>query len=180
MVILGFVLVGWYQFWQFVMRLVQINLPIRNPSTEHLHFWFCSHRLPDLRDSDADHASFERRTAHRHREVLLTVLVSESTVVLSKFFAALIFFMLGAATWGVNFIALLCQEAFDYRPPPSFFITLGCTGAGFLASVCFSKWTKNQIIAAGFDPGGDAVGDGIDFSLDMLPPPWTTASCVMF
>jgi len=84
-------------------------------------------------------------------EVLLTAPVSEASVVLSKFFASLIFFLISLVPWGIYLVALrvVGREAFDYRPMLAFFIALGLTGAGFLAiGLFFSSITKNQIIAA--------------------------------
>jgi ABC-type Na+ efflux pump permease subunit len=86
-------------------------------------------------------------------EVLLTAPVNEWTVVLSKFFAALIFYLLAWLPWGVFLVALrvFSGEAFDYRPLLSFAITFTCTGAGFVAAGLFcSSMTRNQIIAAVF------------------------------
>ena len=84
-------------------------------------------------------------------EVLMTAPVSEATVVLSKFFAALIFFMVAWGVWAVYPLALriIGEESFDYRPLMSFYVGLACMSAGFLAmGLFFSSLTRNQIIAA--------------------------------
>jgi ABC-type transport system involved in multi-copper enzyme maturation permease subunit len=84
-------------------------------------------------------------------EVLLTAPVKESTVVLSKFVAALRFFMLAWYPWVVYLVAMWAETntPFDYRPVLSFLIVLLATGAGFVAlGLFFSSVTKNQIIAA--------------------------------
>ncbi len=86
-------------------------------------------------------------------EMLLTVPVNESTIVLSKFFGAWIFYLL---TWVPTFLFLVGLRAFgadefDYRPVLSFFFTLAASGAGFIGmGLFFSSITRNQIIAAVF------------------------------
>jgi ABC-type transport system involved in multi-copper enzyme maturation permease subunit len=93
--------------------------------------------------------SEERRTGTL--EVLLTAPLDETTVVLSKFFAALIFFLVLCLPWGLFLVGLRVQggEPFDYRPLLSFFIALAATGAGFLSmGLFFSSLTRNQIAAA--------------------------------
>jgi ABC-type transport system involved in multi-copper enzyme maturation permease subunit len=84
-------------------------------------------------------------------EVLMTAPVTEVTVVLSKFFAALIFFLLLWVPWWLFLLALWLGggQAFDYRPLLSFLLALACTGASFLSmGLFFSSLTRNQIAAA--------------------------------
>jgi len=92
--------------------------------------------------------SEERRTGTY--EVLLTAPVQEWVVVLSKFFSCWLFFLLCWIPVGLFLLALaLVGPVFDYRPVLSFYLTLACTGAGFIAmGTFFSSLTKNQIIAA--------------------------------
>jgi ABC-type transport system involved in multi-copper enzyme maturation permease subunit len=83
-------------------------------------------------------------------EVLLTAPVGEWSVVLSKFFAALVFFMLAWCTWAVYPVAFryMARESFDYRPLLSFLLGMTTMSAGFLAmGLFFSSLTRNQIIA---------------------------------
>jgi ABC-type transport system involved in multi-copper enzyme maturation permease subunit len=84
-------------------------------------------------------------------EVLMTAPVGEVTVVLSKFFAALIFFLLLWVPWWLFLLALWLAggQGFDYLPLLSFLVVLTCTGAGFLGmGLFFSSLTRNQIAAA--------------------------------
>jgi ABC-type transport system involved in multi-copper enzyme maturation permease subunit len=84
-------------------------------------------------------------------EVLLTAPVNEWSVVLSKYFAALRFFLLLWYPWGLYLVALRVEggEAFDYRPLLSFAIVLLVTGAHFIAlGVFFSSLTRSQVAAA--------------------------------
>src|SRR5260370_40137114 len=68
--------------------------------------------------------SEEKRTGTL--EVLLTVPVNETTVVMSKFLAALIFFLLAWLPWGLFLIALRIQDGkpFDFLPLLSFLLAL--------------------------------------------------------
>jgi hypothetical protein len=93
--------------------------------------------------------SEEKRTGTY--EVLMCAPVSETPVVVSKFLAALVFYMM---IWGVWLIYLIdirveAEKVFEYRPLISFHLMLLATGAAFVAmGVFFSSLTKNQIIAA--------------------------------
>jgi len=93
--------------------------------------------------------SEERRTGTY--EVLLTAPLGELNVVLSKFFAALIFYLLALLPWGLFLIELRVDggKPFDYLPLLSFYVALVCSGAAFVAmGLFFSSLTRNQIIAA--------------------------------
>jgi ABC-type transport system involved in multi-copper enzyme maturation permease subunit len=93
--------------------------------------------------------SEERRTGTY--EVLLTAPLGEVSVVLSKFFAALIYYLLLWVPWGLFLIELRVDggKPFDYLPLLSFYGALVCSGAAFVAmGLFFSSLTRNQIIAA--------------------------------
>jgi ABC-2 type transport system permease protein len=94
--------------------------------------------------------SEEKRTGSY--EVLMCAPVRESTVVLSKFFACLIFFMLLWSLWALYLIGLRSEggaNEFDYRPLLSFYLALAVSGAGFVSmGLFFSSLSKNQVIAA--------------------------------
>jgi ABC-type transport system involved in multi-copper enzyme maturation permease subunit len=92
--------------------------------------------------------SEEKRTGTM--EVLLTAPLDETSVVVSKFLASLIFFLVLWVPWGLFLVALRIQggEPFDYRPLLSFFFALAATGAGLLGmGLFFSSLTRNQISA---------------------------------
>ena len=83
-------------------------------------------------------------------EVLLTSPVSDLSVVLSKFLAALAMFLLAWVPFGVYLIALRIGtgKEFDYRPLLSLFIVMAITGANFVGmGLFFSSITRNQIIS---------------------------------
>lgn len=83
-------------------------------------------------------------------EVLLTAPVGETSVVLSKFLAALLFFLTTWVPFGLLLISLRIEggKPFDYRPLMSFFFGLCITGAGFISmGLFFSSLTRNQIVS---------------------------------
>jgi ABC-type transport system involved in multi-copper enzyme maturation permease subunit len=93
--------------------------------------------------------SEEKRTASL--EVLLTAPVNETSVVISKFIASLIFLLLAWLPWGLFLVALRIEQGkpFDFRPILSFSIATACIGAGFMSmGLFFSSLTRNQIISA--------------------------------
>jgi len=84
-------------------------------------------------------------------EMLLTLPINETAVVLSKFLAAFIFFMVVWLPWAIYLAALRLMggQPFDYLPIFAFYIALAASGAGFVAMGVFcSSLTKNQIGAA--------------------------------
>ena len=93
--------------------------------------------------------SEERRTGSL--EMLMTAPVREGSIVLSKFFATYLFFLIA---WVPFFLFALSFRIFgvseyDYRPLLSFFCALAVSGAGFVAVGLFvSSLTSNQIVAA--------------------------------
>ncbi len=93
--------------------------------------------------------SEEKRTATI--EVLLTAPVNEFSIVLSKFFACWIFYMLTWVPWWLFLVSLryFGGQEFDYRPALSFNVALAVISAGLIAmGVFFSSLTSNQIVAA--------------------------------
>jgi len=86
-------------------------------------------------------------------EVLLTAPVNEISVVLGKFIASWIFYMLLWVPWWCFLISLRYygREEFDYRPILSFTVAQVFISAGFMSMGLFcSSLTNNQIIAAVF------------------------------
>jgi ABC-type transport system involved in multi-copper enzyme maturation permease subunit len=96
-----------------------------------------------------------RLLSEEHRtgtlEVLFTAPLGETVVVLSKFLAVWVFFMLVWMPWGICLIAFRVEggQQFEYRPLLIYYLMLACTGAGFLSmGLFFSSLTRNQIVAA--------------------------------
>jgi ABC-type transport system involved in multi-copper enzyme maturation permease subunit len=93
--------------------------------------------------------SEEKRTGSL--EVLLTAPVNEWPVVLSKFLATWLFFLLCWLPSGLFLIAIQVEAGmpFDYRPLLSFYVALaGCSAAFVACGVFFSSLSSNQIVAA--------------------------------
>jgi ABC-type transport system involved in multi-copper enzyme maturation permease subunit len=84
-------------------------------------------------------------------EVLLTAPVSDWAVVLSKFLAALAFFMLCSLPAAGFLVALRYAGGtpFDYRPLLSYYLAMLACGVSFVGfGVFVSSLTRNQIVAA--------------------------------
>jgi ABC-2 type transport system permease protein len=91
----------------------------------------------------------EKRTGSL--EVLFTAPVNEWPVATSKFLATWIFFLVCWLASGLFLIALRMEvdQAFDYRPLLSFYVSLAAQGLAFVGmGLFFSSLTRNQIIAA--------------------------------
>lgn len=92
--------------------------------------------------------SEEQRTATL--EMLLTAPVSEWQVVVGKFLATLIVFLVLCIPWGLYLLSLRIEGGtpFDYRPLLSFGLALIATGGAFIAmGVFFSSLTRDQIVS---------------------------------
>jgi hypothetical protein len=81
-------------------------------------------------------------------EVLLTAPVTESGVVLSKFLAAYLTYLVIWLPFGLYLAAIPLGggNPFDYRPLLSFSVVIAVTGAGFISmGLFFSSLTRNQV-----------------------------------
>jgi hypothetical protein len=154
LVLFGMTVIGWIMYWVFAAGLI----------TEARQF--SPHPEPIVRDYIVALVpvmcvvfvvpvltmrllSEERRTGTI--EVMLTAPVDEITVVLSKFLAALVFYLFLWIPWGLFLVALRVEggQPFDYLPLLSFYVTLVCSGAAFVAmGLFFSSLTRNQIVSA--------------------------------
>jgi ABC-2 type transport system permease protein len=153
-VLFGWTVVGFYMFFLFVQYIFVMgeqNQPMVEPIVQYYIIDFTPvvgilFVVPIL---TMRLLSDERRTGTL--EVLLTAPLDETSIVLSKFFGALIFFLLMWIPWGLFLVALRIEggRAFDYRPLLSFSVGLVCSGASFISmGLFFSSLTRNQIIAA--------------------------------
>lgn len=83
-------------------------------------------------------------------EIMLTAPISELSLVMSKFFAASIFFALLSLPWGIYLLSLRvgAGEPFDYMPLLSFTVANLAIGAGFMAmGLFFSALTQHQLVS---------------------------------
>jgi ABC-type transport system involved in multi-copper enzyme maturation permease subunit len=153
-VLIGLTCVAWVYFWIFLSQVIlqtQRGIPVVEPIVQHYIFGLFPVILlifvvPVL---TMRLLSEEKRSGTL--EVLLTAPVNETTVVLSKFLAALIFLVLAWLPWGLFLLALRIEDGkpFDFCPLLSFMIAMTFMGAGFMSmGLFFSSLTRNQIASA--------------------------------
>ncbi len=153
-VLVGFTLIGWVMFMQFVFGQLLARggpSPVIEPAVGgYIVSWFsviCVIILVPVVTMGS--LSEEQRTGTL--EVMLTSPVNEPAVVVSKVLGALLFYLLIWIPWGLYLVALRVEggQPFDYRPVLGFYVVLACTGLNFLSmGVFFSSLTRNQIVAA--------------------------------
>ena len=155
LLLLGMVAMGWFMFWQFLIRIVNSSMGFGGPMFEPIVGRFIFELFLVIVQIFIVPALTMRLLAEEQRtgtlEVLLTAPVSEATVVLSKFLGTWLFYLLTWVPWWLYLVALryLGQEEFDYRPLLTFNIAMVSVGAGFISmGLFFSSLTRNQIIAA--------------------------------
>ncbi|MGL6097778.1 MAG: ABC transporter permease [Fimbriiglobus sp.] len=93
--------------------------------------------------------SEEKRTGTL--EVLLTAPVGETSIVLSKFTAALTVFLLAWVPAGLYLIALRVAggKPFDFKPLLGYYLAMAACGSSFIGmGMFFSSLTRNQVVAA--------------------------------
>ncbi|HLN29287.1 MAG TPA: ABC transporter permease [Gemmataceae bacterium] len=151
-VLFGFLVVSWVLFAMFVADLEK---PFGEPTPEPIISNYLLNFFPIICLIFAVPVLTMRLLSEEHRtgtfEVLVTAPVGETLVVLSKFLAALTFYMLIWLPWGLCAIALRVegQQPFEYRPLLIFYLMQLCTGAGFVSmGLFFSSLTRNQIVSA--------------------------------
>jgi ABC-type transport system involved in multi-copper enzyme maturation permease subunit len=154
LVLFGLTVVGWLTYVQFSSHLIE-GLETSRAIREPIVSYFIINILPVMSVMFVVPVLTMRLLSEEKRtgtlEVLLTAPVDEVTVVLSKFTAALIFFLFLWIPWGLFLVALRIEggQPFDYRPLLSFGVVLVCTGAAMLSiGLFFSSLTRSQIGAA--------------------------------
>lgn len=151
----GMVMLQWIGYYLFVFQLVRAGQfgealpePIVSDYYNLLMVFAVMVQVPAL---TMRLLAEERRTGTL--EVLLTAPVNEWPVVLSKFLATWLFFLITWLPSGLYLIALRMEvdRPFDYRPLLSFYASLMVQGMAFIGmGLFFSALTRNQIIAAVF------------------------------
>lgn len=148
-VMLGMALIGGFAYWIFVSLLFRGEISFE-PIVQHYFNLFPPFVVVFVIPAITMRLMAEEKRTGTY-EVLMCAPVKETTVVLSKFIACLIFFMLLWVIWSLYLIALRVESGnpFDYRPLLSFYLALMFCGAGFISmGLFFSSLSKNQIIAA--------------------------------
>ncbi len=147
----GMVLAQWGAYWAFVDGLTESRRAVQEPIVRGyfvslLTVFALVLQVPAL---TMRLMSEEKRSGSL--EVLLTAPVNETPIVLSKFFATWLFFLITWLPAGLFLIALRVEvgQPFDYRPLLSFYVALAAQGVAFIGVGLFcSTMTKNQIVAA--------------------------------
>ncbi|WP_439631719.1 ABC transporter permease [Gemmata sp.] len=147
----GMAFVEWNQYRVFYSALARAEGPMPEPIVQILLLAFLPVfalllQVPVL---TMRLVAEERRTGSL--EVLLTAPVDETPVVLSKFLATWLFFLISWLPLGLFLISLRLETGvpFDYRPLLSFYLCLATQGLAFIGmGLFFSTVTRNQIIAA--------------------------------
>ncbi len=150
----GMTLVEWYGYKQFYGILSEAGQEQAALPEPIVRFYFFA-LIPVLAVILQVPALTMRLLAEEKRtgslEVLFTAPVSEGPVVLSKFLATWLFFLICWLPAGLFLIALRIEtgQEFDYRPLLSFYAALAACGAAFVAiGLFFSTISANQIVAA--------------------------------
>jgi ABC-type transport system involved in multi-copper enzyme maturation permease subunit len=154
LVLFGMTVVGWFTYASFSSLLLD-RLEANRAIPEPIVSYFIVGIIPVMSVMFVVPVLTMRLLAEEKRtgtlEVMLTAPVDEVTVVLSKFLAALLFFLFLWVPWGLFLLALRVEggQPFDYRPLLSFGVVLVCTGAAMLSiGMFFSSLTRSQIAAA--------------------------------
>jgi ABC-type transport system involved in multi-copper enzyme maturation permease subunit len=161
LVLVGYTLLGWYIYATFITPLWQLDMAagISTPRSvlEPIVARYLLNWLPIMCVIMLVPVITMRLFSEEHRtgtlEMMFTAPVEEWVVVLSKFAAALIFFLVVWLPWGLYLIDLRAEggTAFDYLPLLGFGVALLFNGAGFVSmGLFFSSLTRNQLIAAVF------------------------------
>jgi len=153
LVIGGTLIMQWMSYWVFinirVLPSTQSPLPEPIVSTYFFALFPVLALLLQVPALTMRLIAEEKRTGSL--EVLMTAPVNEAPVMLSKFLATWLFFMVTWLPSGLFLIALRVEGgvAFDYHPLISFYLALGAQGLAFVAiGLFFSTLTRNQIVAA--------------------------------
>ncbi len=153
-VLAGMILVEWYGYKKFYELLAGAGRRQQQVPEPIVQYYFYA-LIPVIAVIMQIPAITMRLLAEEKRagslEVLLTSPVSEAPIVLSKFLATWLFFLLCWLPAGLFLIALRMEAGtpFDYRPLLSFYLALAVTGAAFVSlGLFFSSLSPNQIVAA--------------------------------
>ncbi len=160
LVLLGMVLMQWLSYLFFVDELIGRSAGGRGAAPEPIVRFYFVAIFPVFALIILVPLLTMRLFAEEKRtgtlEVMLTAPVGEWVVVLSKFFATWLFFMLCWLPSALLLVALRMEggSPFDYRPLLGFYLALGATGVAFVAIGMFlSSLVRDQIVAATLTAG---------------------------
>jgi ABC-type transport system involved in multi-copper enzyme maturation permease subunit len=151
------VCLAWLNFVFFLADLIDARRPVPEPVVGNYLITY----IPAVGMVLAVPFLTMRLLSEEHRsgtlEVLLTGPVTDATVVLSKYLAALCMYLLLWAPFGLFLVShyLITGTPFDYRPLLGFLVVTLVTGAGFVSlGLFFSSLTRNQIVSGVLTFGG--------------------------
>lgn len=150
LVLAGTTLMQWISYYFFADRLLQFG-ERQQPLQEPIVGAYLVALFPVITLLLQVPALTMRLLAEEKRsgslEVLLTAPVNEAPVVLSKFLATWLFFLVSWLPTGLFLLAL--PGTFDYRPLLSFYIAFAAQGLAFVGvGLFFSALTRDQLVAA--------------------------------
>jgi ABC-2 type transport system permease protein len=154
LILLAFQFVAWLNFWELVDSLTRsqqayssLRDPLNNYISGSVPFWIAI--LVAVPALTMRLIAEERRTGTI--ETLLTVPVTEAEVVLAKWLAGVVMYLLLLAPFAVYLPFLYYQAKFHFDPGPLAALSIGMTTLGMMfvaIGLFFSALTRNQIIAA--------------------------------
>ncbi|WP_406700601.1 ABC transporter permease subunit [Singulisphaera sp. Ch08] len=154
LILLAFQVIAWFNFWELVdglnrhqQSLSSLRDPLNNYISQSLPFW--------IGVLVAVPALTMRLLAEEKRsgtiETLLTVPVTETEIVVSKWLAGVVMYLVLLLPFAVYLPFLYYQAKFYFDPGPLLSLGIGLTTLGMMfvaIGLFFSSLTRNQIIAA--------------------------------
>ena len=154
LILLAFQFVAWLNFWELVDTLSRrqesfssLRDPLNNYISGSTLFWIAV--LVAIPALTMRLIAEERRTGTI--ETLLTVPVTETEVVVAKWLAGVVMYLLLLVPFAIYLPFLYFQAQFHFDPGPMLALGLGLTTIGMMfvsIGLFFSALTRNQIIAA--------------------------------
>lgn len=154
LILLAFQVIAWFNFWELVDGLNRrqqsfssLRDPLNNYLAQSIPFWIgLLVAIPALT---------MRLLAEEKRsgtiETLLTVPVTEAEIVVSKWIAGVVMYLVLLLPFAIYLPFLYYQAKFYFDPGPLISLSLGLTTLGMMfvaIGLFFSSLTRNQIIAA--------------------------------
>ncbi len=154
LILLAFQFIAWLNFWELVDTLTRrqeayssLRDPLNNYISGSTPFWIAV--LVAIPALTMRLIAEERRTGTI--ETLLTVPVTETEVVVAKWLAGVLMYLLLLVPFAIYLPFLYYQAKFHFDPGPMAALGLGLTTIGMMfvsIGLFFSALTRNQIIAA--------------------------------
>jgi ABC-type transport system involved in multi-copper enzyme maturation permease subunit len=174
LVLIGFFLIATWRYYEFVRGLNELGE--QGAGMMHVARFYVLNIFPVVVQILGVPLLTMRLFSEERRsgtyEVLVTAPVSEGPIVLSKFLAVLIVFLVTWLPFGLYMVALRVQAGpFDYHPMLAFGLALVCSGANFVAmGLFFSSLTRNQIASGVLTAGAMGLMIALYFAKAVFTP----------